>query len=410
MAKQTNLNPKRQYSWREVRRQFRLAPNVAHLAPMLFASHPRCVRRAIAGHRRILDRNPKRAHDDLEINEVRVLCSAASYFGCSPNQIALTDSTTMGLGLVLTSLNISAGDQILQSEHGHYSSDAAIGYAVDRYDAVRVKKTLYDPDNPAEARQDEMVHQLMSGITDATRVVVVTWVHSSSGVKLPLQRIAENIRQLNEKRPAERKILLVVDGVHALGVEEFELQEGCCDFFIAGCHKTLCGPRGTGIIWGSAAGWKQMRPTIPPFGRDRIECWRQGKADIGAIGRRMTPGGYHSYEHRWALADAFHFQLEIGKQRIRRRIHRLARYCKKRLAAMPHVRLLTPMSQDLSSGIVCFNVDGWDPDDLETELARNGVIASANPYKIPCMRFSFGLYTSRRDIRKGLSVIAACCQ
>jgi selenocysteine lyase/cysteine desulfurase len=65
------------------------------------------------------------------------------------------------------------------------------------------------------------------------------------------------------------------------------------------------------------------------------------------------------------------------------------------------------MSQDLSSGIVRFNVDGWDPNELETELCRNGVIASASPYKVPCMRFSFGLYTNRRDIRAGLSVIEA---
>ncbi|PAY18430.1 aminotransferase [Rhodopirellula sp. SM50] len=395
----------RPYSWAEVRRQFRLAPHLVHLAPMLFASHPRPVRRALSRYRRILDRNPKRAHDDLEINDVRVLCRAASYFGCSPNQIALTDSTTMGLGLLLTSLDLHENDEILQSEHGHYSSDASIRYALDRSQAKRAERALYDHHAPMDASEEVMVNQLLSGVSDATRVVVVTWVHSSTGVKLPLSTIAERITILNQDRAAEQKILLVVDGVHALGVEDFNLQEGSCDFFIAGCHKTLCGPRGTGIIWGSEAGWKRVRPTIPPFGAERIECWRKGLGDSAAIGRRMTPGGYHSYEHRWALAETFDFQLAIGKQRIQRRIHRLAQFCKRKLAEMPHVQLLTPMSQDVSSGIVCFNVNGWDPNELEIELSRNGVIASASPYNNPCMRFSFGLYTNRRDIRRGLSVI-----
>ena len=30
----------------------------------------------------------------------------------------------------------------------------------------------------------------------------------------------------------------------------------------------------------------------------------------------MTPGGYHSFEHRWALGEAFRFHLAIGKQRV----------------------------------------------------------------------------------------------
>ena len=47
------------------------------------------------------------------------------------------------------------------------------------------------------------------------------------------------------------------------------------------------------------------------------------------------------------------------------------------------------------------------PNALEEELEARGVIASASPYREPCMRFSFGLYTRRRDIRSGIRAIEA---
>jgi isopenicillin-N epimerase len=38
------------------------------------------------------------------------------------------------------------------------------------------------------------------------------------------------------------------DGVHALGVEPFHVDALGCDFFVAGTHEWLSGPRGMGIV------------------------------------------------------------------------------------------------------------------------------------------------------------------
>src|SRR4051794_23495125 len=55
--------------------------------------------------------------------------------------------------------------------------------------------------------------------------------------------------------------LVVVDGVHALAAVERPLAGA--DVFVAGTHKWLCGPRGTGVIW--ARSWDALRPVIPTF-------------------------------------------------------------------------------------------------------------------------------------------------
>ena len=64
----------------------------------------------------------------------------------------------------------------------------------------------------------------------------------------------------------------------------------------------------------------------------------------------MTPGGFHSFEHRWALAEAFRFHGRIGKRRVAARIHALNRRLKAGLAGMGHVTLITPRSDALSAG------------------------------------------------------------
>ncbi len=395
-------------SWRAVRQQFNLDPGLVHLAPMILASHPKPVRESIDYFRDLLDRNPKRAHDDLQQNDTRVLRSAAAYFGCSPNEIALTDSTTMGLGLLMTALELKPGDEILHSRHDHYSSDTAIGYAVQRYGCTQAEQSLYDLLDPQNTTEQEIVQNLLDGVTGSTRLVVLTWVDSTTGVKLPLREITEAIRLLNKTRDPERTILVAVDGVHALGVEEFVLSEELCDFFIAGCHKTLCGPRGTGILWASPSAWQHVRRTIPPFGSELIDCWRLGMSDTHhAIGRLMTPGGFHSFEHRWALAEAFDFQLNIGKRRVQKRLHQLARFCKEGLRCMPHIHVLTPHSPHLSGAMICFDVENWDPKKVEEELFKKGVVASASTGKTPHMRFAVGLYTRRKDILAGLAAVDA---
>ena len=71
-----------------------------------------------------------------------------------------------------------------------------------------------------------------------------------------------------------------------------------------------------------------------------------------------TPGGFHSFEHRWALGEAFAFHRRIGRERITERIHALATQYKEGLAAMPHVTLHTPLSPALSAGLICFEVQG----------------------------------------------------
>ena len=96
--------------WGAVRDQFLLSRDYIHLGGLLLASHPTPVREAIEAHRRGLDENPVHYLQEQGPRlEAAVLRAAAAYLGASPADIALTDSTTMGLGLLYNGLELRAG-------------------------------------------------------------------------------------------------------------------------------------------------------------------------------------------------------------------------------------------------------------------------------------------------------------
>jgi isopenicillin-N epimerase len=109
--------------WDALRNQLDLSRDDIHMSAMFVASHPRPVREAIERHRRALEQSPVaylRAEIGLRENEV--LEAAAGYLGARSSDIALTDSTTMGLGLVYNGLSLHAGQEVLTTEQDYYAT------------------------------------------------------------------------------------------------------------------------------------------------------------------------------------------------------------------------------------------------------------------------------------------------
>ncbi|HEY8468370.1 MAG TPA: aminotransferase class V-fold PLP-dependent enzyme [Longimicrobiales bacterium] len=378
--------------WEAVRRQFDIARDRIHMAGLLLAAHPRPVREAIARHRRGLDRDPAGYVEENNARlEREVRRAAGEYLGADARDIALTDSTTMGLGLVYNAIRVRPGQELLTTAHDYYSTREALAYKAQRSGATF--RLLAWPDDVSRLSEDDIVARIIGAIRPATRVLALTWVHSSTGLKIPLRSIAEALERVNAGRAEEDRVLLGVDGVHALGVEPFHADELGCDFFIAGTHKWLFGPRGTGIVWAHPRAQDATVPIIPTF------TWRDGS------GARMTPGGFHSFEHRWALAEAFDWHRGLGHERVARRIRELAQQLKEGLAAMPHVALRTPMDERLSAGIVCFDVDGLSPAAVVRRLRERGIVASETPYAPSHARLAPGLLNTPEEVEGTLRAV-----
>lgn len=391
--------PSKSSDWQAVRDQFPLSRDLIHLAGFFLASHPTPVREAIERHRAGLDADPIgywMGHEKKQ--EAAVLQAAAGYLGVDPTEIALTDSTTMGLGLLYGGLALREGQEILTTTHDHYSTEMSLRLRAERTGAQVRQIPLYQKTATTVTREG-LVEALLKNVRSNTRIIAVTWVHSSTGLKLPIAEMAKALNQLNASRAEPDRVIFCVDGVHALGAEDFRLSEVGCDFLVAGTHKWMFGPRGTGLVWGHPRAWPIAKAIIPTFDSDAYDMWmkvvppRPLPASV-----YMTPGGFHSFEHRWALDQAFLFHQRLGKSRVTQRIYELNQQLKQGLAGMPRITLHTPMSQDLSAGIVCFEVAGMSPAQVVAELRRRSIVASVTPYATQYARVAPGLLNSSDEI------------
>jgi isopenicillin-N epimerase len=388
--------------WQAVRDLFPLSRERIHMSAMLISSHPAPVAEAIERHRAGLDADPVRY---LEANYGKLTeaarTAAGRYLGVHPSHVALTDSTTMGVGLVYGGFPLQEGDDVLTTTEDYYVTHESLRLAAARAGASIRKVALYE--EAAKASADAIVGRIARAVKPATRLVAITWVHSSTGMKLPVARIAAALDEINADRDEADHVLLGVDGVHAFGIEDFSFERLGCDFLMAGCHKWLFGPRGTGIVAVSSRGLQRLRPIIPSFTDDSsFDRWITGADEpTGANnGRRLTPGGFKTFEHHWALAQAIELHERIGREKVATRTHDLASMLKEELGAISGISIATPRSEDLSAGIVSFDVEGQGDQGVVSRLRERGIIASVAPYATSHVRLTPSIRNSEAEIQE----------
>ena len=410
----------RDYSdWAAVRAEFDLSPEWLHFSQFYIVSHPRPVRAAIERYRRMLDANPfatveqgmgfeaflRGAQEETRPEHVRR--AAADYIGGRPQEVALTDSTTQGLALIYNGLTLKTDDEILTTTHDHYVHHEALRLAAERSGASIRHVALYDA--PAAASADEMAERLKRAIGPHTRIIGLTWVHSCSGVRLPVRTLTQVVADANRSRDEHERLLVVLDAVHGFGNQEEALAQLGCDFAAAGTHKWIFAPRGTGIIWAPAKNWGLLRPTIPTmYSPEPFTAWEEQQPPKPPTQAAwVSPGGFKAFEHQWAMAEAFEFHGRIGRKRVAERVAALNSQCKEGLAGIPKVKVLTPRDPKLSAGIICFQVEGQTTGYTVHRLLERKVIASSSPYKLSFPRLAPSLVNDEDQVEAALRAVRA---
>jgi selenocysteine lyase/cysteine desulfurase len=122
----------------------------------------------------------------------------------------------------------------------------------------------------------------------------------------------------------------------------------------------------------------------------------------------MTPGGYHSFEHRWALATAIRLHSQVGSDRIGRRIALLSAALRDGLRRIPGVTLHAPAEPRLTSGMVCCTVDGRPAHEVIRRLHdQHATIGTVTPYAVALARFGTTHLNTPEEVEGLVRAVAA---
>ena len=150
-----------------------------------------------------------------------------------------------------------------------------------------------------------------------------------------------------------------------------------------------------------------MRPVIPSFSSpDLFAAWEEEHDPVNAPRAAwFSPGGFQAFEHFWALPQAIRFHQNIGPARITARTHQLNAQMKEGLARMPRVQLYTPRDENLSAGMVCFDVKGMKPEEVVERLLAQRIVASTTPYRVSYARLACNIVNTPQEVETVLRAI-----
>ena len=303
----------------------------------------------------------------------------ATLLGCTADEVALTDNTSHGIAVVAAGLDWKAGDEIVTNELEHPSGLLPWFTLRERW-GVQVRTVPLPPGS-------DPLERLAGAIARHTRLVCISHVMYCTGMLVPVERVAALAHAAGA--------LCLVDGAQAAGNLPLDMEAMGCDFYAVPGQKWLLGPPGTGglyvrrevqeRVWPSWVGWN----TVDSFEMD-------GCITLRPSARRYEPAT-QPYDLLAGLGAALAFAEGLGREAIYNRIAGLAAYLRSRLQEVPRLKLLESGPWG-PSALVCFNLAGWEPQQVVDRLLERWRIVCRSIPSPPCVRVCTHFFNTEEEL------------
>jgi isopenicillin-N epimerase len=274
-----------------VKELFLLDPDIVFLNHGSFGACPRPVFEAYQRFQRELERQPvefmaleRRFPALLDVARRRL----SAYVGASPGNLAFAPNASAAINTVARSLELRAGDEVLMGDAEYGGMEIMWSYIAERTGATVVKRP-FDELEPGPR----------------TRVVFCSHIEWTTGRVNDLGPLCAAARAAGA--------LLLVDGAHAPGQIDLDLEALGVDFYAGNCHKWLCAPKGSGFLY--------ARPDVQSLIDPLVVSWDW--VDGAAFHERHRWQGTRDPSAYLAVAAAIEFQEEHDWPAVRERCRAL---------------------------------------------------------------------------------------
>lgn len=236
--------------WPDVRAMWPLEATVAHLNHGAFGAVPRPVLEEQQSWRERMESNPTRFFTrELggALDETR--SEVAQFLGCDAESLAFVENVTSGLSTIFSCFRLARGDEVLLTDHAY----GAVPIAAHRWCSAAGAKVVI-AQLPLTPDDDAVLSAVMAAVTVRTRLAVLDHVTSPTARRLPISALIAALH--------EQQVAVVVDGAHAPGMLDVQLEELGGDFYAGTLHKWAFAPRGTAVLHAAPRWRSSLRPLV----------------------------------------------------------------------------------------------------------------------------------------------------
>lgn len=337
-----------------------------------------------------LKKTPHLVTDDLYFSLPDAYRDAvANLIGCSAQNVAVADSTTHGVMLVVNGLDWRAGDEVV-TPRGEFPANHFPWRSLERR-GVNLKEVELVPGR-------SVAEQLEAAITPRTRVVSMSWVRYSDGRRLNIAEVGELCRS--------RGVLFVVDGSQGIGGLRFDLSATPCDVLACSGYKWLLGPYGLGFAYvAPELGERLALGNINWFsikGAEDFNKLSECELDLVPGARRFDINETANFINLAAGTAALRYLRGITPAAIVRHVRGLL---DRLVDGLPRgFRVTGDLSADARSNLLCVSAESDEATESAFQrLAERRVVVSRRE---GTLRFSPHLYNGEDEIDRALDALA----
>jgi selenocysteine lyase/cysteine desulfurase len=327
-----------------------LAPGLVHLQTGGVGAMPRPVLEALQAAEREVEADPARetyGPGMRHLETVRAKAAALVNAECAEDVI-LTTSATQAMFLIAQGLKLTHGDHVLTTDHEHPGGRLGWEWAARRYhievDAI--------PIAPDEIDAQAIVERFADRILPRTRVISISHVLFTTGVKLPVAELCALGREHGCK--------MVVDGAQGPGAMPVDVRALGCHAYAASGHKWLLGPKGTGFLY--------LSPDM------------SGALDALPLAAGRSPGsdstGIVNIAGLRGLGAAIDYVQALGPERIAAHNAALRAELHDELSRFNQVHIPAPAEGPLTSANLAFCL----PDEIDLRQLRSRLVLRHKVY------------------------------
>ena len=263
----------------------------------------------------------------------------AALLGCAAEELLITRSATDAMNCVALSLNLDRGDRVLTTDVEHEGGSICWSY-LKRRRGIDIDVV---PISPGDSDTGGIINRFEKGITKKTKVISLSHVITSTGLRMPIAEIASLARS--------RGILCVVDGAQAVGGIEVDVKKLGCHAYIATGHKWLMGPKGTGVLYIS----KDANSLIQPVQVEEGHRFVSNSTGIGSL--PLVVG----------LGAAVEAMRQRGMANVEKQVIKLRDRAYEGLTKIPKIQVVSPPPGPLTTALVSFKL----PDSVDSRAFRD---------------------------------------
>ncbi|MBP6073081.1 MAG: cysteine desulfurase [Flavobacterium sp.] len=305
------------------------------------------------------------------------------------HEVLFTSGTTHSVNLVANGFAsiLKAGDEVLVSALEHHSNIVPWQMLCEKTGAVL--KVI-----PMNQKGELVISEFDRLLSDKTKIVTVNHISNALGTINPIQYIIDKAHQFGAA--------VFIDGAQAVPHLKPDVQELDCDFYAFSGHK-ICGPTGTGILYGKEA-WLNK---LPPYqgGGEMIKEVTFEKTTYADLPHKFE-AGTPNIAGGIVLGTAIDYLNSIGFENIQKQELELLTYATAQLLEIDGLKIYG--TSEAKTSVISFNIDGIHPYDIGTIVDKLGIAVRtghhcAQPimsfFEIPgTIRASFAFYNTKEEI------------